>query len=167
MKPRQTAELSVLLHLFAPDSVLAEMASDAEMYSAPGPGGDSQAILALCAALELSPRTRSRSPMPGLDAALLSILRALSKTRSWDPFATRTLADSLKRRSLAALPQDVETWPEFVRLAGQLACCVRTDPLWGERAAEALTAWADRLERAISERAEPRSTRNPQRRSSE
>ena len=160
MKPVQAAELIHLLHAHGQDGLLAELATDAAMYAAPGPKSTraveeyygSQAEIALMG-LEWREFENSAST-PGVDAALLQILRTLSDPK-YMGFVDSTL-DSLPgflgRRSAAPLPQDVATWPKFASLARRLAERLAEMRHDHPSAIAALNAWADALERAIAKR---------------
>jgi len=85
MNSIQISELIHLLHSFAPDTVLAEMASDTDMYTAPGPTFEtgsygSQAEVALIGLSHSAIVERPNSP--GFNAALLQVLRALVNSKS-------------------------------------------------------------------------------------
>lgn len=159
MMPVQTAELISLLHAYGQDSVLAELATDAAMYAAPGPkitrlglGYGSQAEIAL---MGLRQRKFEKSASSsGVDAVLLQILRTLSDSK-YIGFADEVLfplSDFLEERSTAPLPQDIATWPDFSSLARRLTerlAKMKKYESERERAIAALNAWADALERAM------------------
>jgi hypothetical protein len=169
MKPPQAAELIHLLHAHGPGSVLAQIASDADMYAAPGPkyaNGQDYGLQATIALIGLSGRPVIGSDSPGVNAAFLQILRTLSNQENIGT-ATETfesLAQFLDRYSKASPPQDAATWPEFTalarRLAGRLANIRDADPdrelliAVCESAKTALNSWADALEGAIATSAE-------------
>jgi len=94
---------------------------------------------------------------PGVDAALLQILRTVSDSKDIAlTINLATISQVLLSRSEADPPQDVTTWPEFASLARQWAERLakrKGDEPEGE-AIDALDSWADLLERAIAARAD-------------
>lgn len=159
MKPAQAADLIHLLHAYGQGSVLAELATDAAMYSAPGPrigGANIQAEIAL---IGLSrQKFEGSASTAGVDAALLQILRTLSDPKYIMRFVELYFyhfSAFLERRRTAPPPQDSATWPEFSSLARQLAerlAETRHDHPARESAIAALNAWASALEHAIAEK---------------
>ena len=161
MNSIQISELIHLLHSFAPDTVLAEMASDTDMYTAPGPTFEtgsygSQAEVALIGLSHSAIVERPNSP--GFNAALLQVLRALvnSKSIRFDLGFSISILSLLERLGKPPLPQDAPTRLEFASLARRLAePLVETrdpDPE-REQAINALNSWANLLERASGKRA--------------
>ncbi len=183
LSPNQACELVHLLHAYGSDTILLKLASDAAMYTAPGPqfsGALSYISQAQIALLGLawrasSPLQRSQNLRisPGVDAAFLHILRTLATSEDLKTFQNLRGVDFLEIRSQKRLPFNKTTWPEFAslarRLAERLLEALQNDPDWEkprdrddlnwekqerDRAIRALISWADSLERAITSQRE-------------
>ena len=164
MRPAQLTELLVLLHAYGSDTVLEEVAMDADMYAAPGPqfgsgvSCSSQAEVALMG-LEMRQLERGRSS-PGVDATLLQILRTLvdvDEINSHTDFHYCVFSFLAQYRQ-ADLSKDAATWSEFSSLARRLAQRFAGTKGRNPRIANtinALNAWADSLDRAIAAKAKP------------
>jgi len=148
-----TAEASLLLHAFAPDRLLSEVASQTEMYSAAAPfGWACQAEIALLG-LDFGFAKLSPPPQgPGSDAARLAILRALSKARRISQDCAAILRWPVAVLGDPIVARDPATRSELasLSLARAVAARLPTDP---EGAAQALNEWASSLERTAAEQA--------------
>jgi hypothetical protein len=175
MNPFQASELIHLIHRFAPDNMLAEVAIDADMYKAPGPNvGDmeryrSQAIVALIG-LEI----RGDEILPyskGFDSALLQILRTLTKLGGLELSSegiscSKAIFERIFKKQY--LPNDSLTWQEFAALARLLAekekkteqSAKKTESPYMRKVSHGdlnelisnLNSWAEFLENAILEK---------------
>ncbi len=164
MNPGQAAELIHLLHAHGRGNVLAEIASDTDMYAAPRPElakptvHGSQAEVAL---IGLSHRSIRQSDLPDIDTAFLQVLRTLSDPKNSLASGQEFLISIpmvLEKRGKEGPPQDAATWPEFASLARGLLerlakIKVRDPDPDREGAIAALNSWAESLERAIGARA--------------
>lgn len=173
LSPFQAAELIHLVHAYAPDAMLAAIATDASMYRAPGPRFEqgeiygSQAVIALLG-LTIRPKLEALSISEGFDLAFLQILHTFLDSKEIDlrsryyPLAG-PLERLLTKRRKVAPPHDAATLSEFARLARQLAGRLETIRNTGqprsfganarERLITALNSWADSLEHVITTRA--------------
>jgi hypothetical protein len=175
MTPFQTSGLMYLVHRYGHGSLLAEIATDQEIYSAPGPHFSdtmvytSQAEIAL---IGLSWRgSEGILNLPGANAAILQILRALSSLEKVDFPAhfyisiSRLLQGRGREYKTAWLPENEANWLEFVTQVRQLArrlTDIKDSHQSRKRAIKALNTWADSLEKAIAEREEAQSEpKNP------
>jgi hypothetical protein len=166
MNPFQVAELIHLFHTVGPDTVLAGIAKDAEMYAACGPEFEKSEVYysqAEIACLGLTIREIEELPnTPGVDGAILQILRALSASRNigFSPHSLSRFGNFLRKRPL---PADTSTWPELAslarRLAERFAKIKDSNPkpkvanvAVRESNIATLNSWADSLERAIAKR---------------
>ncbi len=181
LNPFALGELIHLLHAFGSDIELTVLAHDDAMYAAPGPRFaneahyESQALVALAGLSERSVRSRQESTglrvSPGLDAALLQILRTLVIEENTIKLWNFNGAEFFTDRSKSQLPLDKTTWPEFASLTRELAKRLRetwqhkpegTSNRRLDRAIQALTSWADSLEQAIAnERSKRAATKTP------
>ena len=170
MRPNQVSELILLVHAYSPDTVLAEMASDNDVYKAPNARsfrGQAYVPHAAFALLGLSMRTLEEpSTSPGIDATFLQILRTLTELKNGADLAQYSnLTTFLEWRSKAPLPQEAATWPKFASLARCLAirlAKMKSQDPDRESAINALNSWADTLERAIATKAREQTTSESQ-----
>jgi hypothetical protein len=167
MNSMQLTELLFLLHVYGSDAILTEIAMDASIYTAPGLkfgyGTDygSQAMVALEGLAER--QSRGRRNTPGVDIALLRILRALADAEEvcFHPMLWYRSRHFLHQYSQKGPPQDVATWPEFASLARRLS--ERLTEMKGSDpeiagAIRTLNTWAGSLDRAIAARARKQTT---------
>jgi hypothetical protein len=153
MTATQTGEISILLHAFASEGLLAEIASQAEMYSAPAPFESAlQAELALLGLARRFAEPLEQPLGPGSEAALLAIFRALSKAERISPFCGFIVPPSGIPLLPATLPRDSVTRCELASLARAVAARLPPHPD-RESAVEALNNWASALERTVDEQA--------------
>lgn len=121
MAPLQAAELVCLIHKYASDNLLAEVALEADIY-ATGVEAGLRYNGTYMALIGLSSRKLGKaSSLRAVDAAFLQILRTLAKYSFAIPINYDELARFLKRRSVTNLPHDATTINEFMSLLRQLA----------------------------------------------
>jgi NACHT domain len=157
MNPWQITELVFLLHWLGPDSVLTEIASDADLYSAPGPFDvTAQAEVAM---VGFSIREFGKAASSdGRDLTLLQILRTLSRAGSISTESTflTSVSRGLEKCIQTPLPGNSKSWPDFAELSRRVAARLANDATASpdrEPAITALNSWADMIQRAIDAKA--------------
>jgi hypothetical protein len=136
-------ELNFLIHSFAKDDILVEVARDSDLYSLPGtPGYETEAEISFEALIFRGPDIGSTNPSPGADAAFLQALRAvLASNRVGPNFAAFAGLGAhpagLSRASLA------DAAPLIERLAERL----RSETGWDANRIERFTDWFGGLNR--------------------
>lgn len=150
----QIGELVHFLHGYAPDTVLAEMATAPGIYALARPfSQDSQADFSQAefALLGLSNRDVTTTPnLSGFEAVLLTLMRTLLRSRSFSFFVPYAINVLLRE---TWHPQDLAARQEFASLARQLAEHMKIIKVVGveglttrEEAINTLNSWADSLE---------------------
>jgi len=137
MEPLRIGELVFLVHSHAPDDLLLEMSTDADLYAAPGPrlpGGAAYASQAEVALEALGHRPSAWLVGSGGSSVLLGVLRALSGSPLFGSVVVGNLARVVGEVEPGALPPDAGYRSEFASLLRQLA----------RRLAETLVSMPDR-----------------------
>lgn len=168
MNPFQLCELIHILHAHGSPNALNQMATQAALYSAPGPKFSSELSYVSQAEIALqglSTRSGRKPASTGELKVLLQILRTLCSTdmsQAWDRLAF-SIFSLLDRRAKIYVLQDNITQLEFASLARQLANNLASQPDTHyqdmKRACSALNEWATSLERKATKTA--KSTKKP------
>lgn len=160
MKYFQAAELLYFLHSNGPDVLLAEIATNPDLYTTVETT-ESRFPLASMALAGLSQRKISSLGSSGVDATLLQIFRDLANQEDFRFAFVIDVSSLLSQQGRTHFPQETATWAEFVVLARRLAEGLASyeseeaiPPLFPgyKSSLGALNTWADSLEAAIAER---------------
>lgn len=175
MVPNQLAELVYLLHGFAPDEILAEIAKDPDVYISAGPtfrDGEIYSSQAEIALMGLNHRDLSQSSLEGFKASFTHVIQALLNAERLYSGTLYVLQDLLKEEipKISTSSWNLDEKQDFASLARYLtdhlkSIKVQGDPLPEvcESVVAALNDWADLLEgvKPPKERlSKPRSTKS-------
>ncbi|HWT00424.1 MAG TPA: NACHT domain-containing protein [Pyrinomonadaceae bacterium] len=185
LTPVQACELIYLTHRHGEDNILAEIATELDMYEAPGPrfGDDvfyeTQAEIALLGlSIHLNAGGQQEHNSIGAENALLQILRVISRQEKLDDFCLYELISIFGRGGVLQYPKNVKTWREFISLTQQISARFEKGKEFdlsstNTEVSIVLRNWAARLQRAMKGTPEQKvkssskeSTRSPKRRAS-
>lgn len=152
------ADLIYLVHRFAPDEILIDIAKDKALYSSEGPvfgrGSDTYFSQAEIALIGLSLSNVSRSKLEGLKVCLRQIIRVFISKDDISWFSLHSINDFLREEifEISASSWSLDEKQEFASLARDLAIHLMTiktkeGPINAQGSAvSALNRWADLLE---------------------
>ena len=157
LSPVQIFEVLHLIHSHGTDEWLAEVAVDSDLYESPGPhfgtgfGYETQAEIASFGLARKLTQEQGQTG-PGLERALLQVLRVILQQSIVQPRVFHNLQRLFHEASALKYPIDPKSWPEFISLTRQLADAIEKaeqaeskQPAWKLDSA-IVRRWADRLE---------------------
>lgn len=163
LSPAQAFEVVYLAHAAGPQKWLGQITVEPALYQSAGVSPYlTQADVALAALLRR--RNVAKQPLRGVgtDKAFVQVFRVLVQQDNWNNHSILNTKLMLEKYH----PGDTSTWPELISLSRNLAQRITVDEVRVQETkqdkklfAVALRAWANRLERRLSEQQD--SERNP------
>jgi hypothetical protein len=149
----QICELVYLIHRYGTDRLVAAVASDPDVYKAPGPRFASEAYISQ-AEIALMGLSGTSLVGPGRSKALLEVLRVIAQQEnltSWHTVWGVVTVSKIK------IPSDVTIWPECIALSRRLGDRLRKELRRSSKhqgrandVIAAISGWADRLEGTLT-----------------